>query len=395
MLNIPRYSLMASLLFSSSAYCVDFSGYIGGQQRWFYESPIDTRQPDTPLSLNTELEWYTDWNGGNDSLVFKPYVRFDSSDSERTHGDIRELYWLHVSDSWEFGVGISKVYWGVAESQHLVDIINQTDLVEAPDGEEKLGQPMLSFSTIKDWGVVDLYVLPGFRPRTYPGEDGRLRASIIIDDHPEYESSAGNKHVDIAARWGHTLGSWDIGASFFQGTSREPSFTVVTKGSDVRLRPFYEQISQYGFDAQLTTGEWLWKAETIYRHSSSNDFAAFTGGFEYTLYSISSSAIDLGLIMEYLHDTRDQDASSGLQNDFFVGSRLSWNDAASSELLMGITQDLDDSKSFAGKVEANTRMGESAKIYFEAWFFNSDDSTDPLFSLRQDSFLELSVEYYF
>ncbi|MDD7885073.1 hypothetical protein [Flavivirga sp. 57AJ16] len=37
----------------------------------------------------------------------------------------------------------------MTESNHLVDIINQTDAVETFDGEEKLGQPMVQLS----WGT--------------------------------------------------------------------------------------------------------------------------------------------------------------------------------------------------------------------------------------------------
>jgi len=34
-----------------------------------------------------------------------------------------------VADDWELTTGVSKVYWGVMEAVHLVDIINQTDFV--------------------------------------------------------------------------------------------------------------------------------------------------------------------------------------------------------------------------------------------------------------------------
>jgi len=47
-------------------------------------------------------------------------------------------------------VGINSVFWRVVESNHLVDILNQTDLIEDIDGEEKLGQPMISLSTQQD-----------------------------------------------------------------------------------------------------------------------------------------------------------------------------------------------------------------------------------------------------
>ncbi len=105
------------------------------------------------ISLAAQPEYYRAWDDGRQNFTFVPFLRWDQSDSERSHVDIRELTWLRAADNWELRVGIRKLFWGVTESQHLVDIINQTDLVEAPDGEEKLGQPMLNLALIRDWGT--------------------------------------------------------------------------------------------------------------------------------------------------------------------------------------------------------------------------------------------------
>ena len=80
----------------------------------------------------------------------------------RTHADLREAYFLlfgEIGDGeWELRVGIDQVFWGVTESQHLVDIINQIDLVEHPNGETKLGQPMVNITYSSDWGIVEFFV---------------------------------------------------------------------------------------------------------------------------------------------------------------------------------------------------------------------------------------------
>ena len=94
-------------------------------------------------------------------LYFSPFLRLDQVDENRTHWDIRELYWLYFSRVWEIRVGVRTVFWGVTELQHLVDVINQTDLVENIDGEQKLGQPMVNLALIHDWGTVELFILTG------------------------------------------------------------------------------------------------------------------------------------------------------------------------------------------------------------------------------------------
>ena len=180
-----------------------------------------------------------------------PFARWDEQDSERSHVDIRELTWIHVSDSWELRSGIRKVFWGVTESQHLVDIINQTDNLENPDGEEKLGQPMINLSFWRDWGVLDLYVLFGFRERRFPGVSGRPRLPFLIDeDAAIFESSAEQWHTDFAIRWVQSIGELELGLSHFSGTSRDPRFLPqfatdpLGFPTDLILIPVYDQIDQ-------------------------------------------------------------------------------------------------------------------------------------------------------
>jgi hypothetical protein len=146
----------------------DWSGYVAGEFLGFTENPQFSSQYNSYLSIAAEPEYIHEWNKGNDIFTFTPYAMGDNHDYRRTHTDIREFSWIHATQDWELTTGISKVFWGVTESVHLVDIINQTDLVINEDGEDKLGQPMVNLSLIRDWGVVDLFVLPGFRERTFP-----------------------------------------------------------------------------------------------------------------------------------------------------------------------------------------------------------------------------------
>ena len=46
---------------------------------------------------------------------------------------------MRSNRDWSLSIGLGKVFWGVTEFNHLVDVINQTDLVEGIDGEAKLG----------------------------------------------------------------------------------------------------------------------------------------------------------------------------------------------------------------------------------------------------------------
>ncbi|MEJ2143213.1 MAG: hypothetical protein P8Y24_12820 [Gammaproteobacteria bacterium] len=372
----------------------EWSGYVVAEYRYFSEESLSADQHDSYVSVSAQPEWFHQWDRGKQSFAFVPFIREDQYDDERSHVDIRELTWLKAAEDWELRIGIRKVFWGVTESQHLVDIINQTDLVENIDGEDKLGQPMVNLALINDWGTLDLFVLPYFRERTFPGVEGRLRTTPYVDtDNAQYESDKKEQHVDYALRWKHYIGDWDFGLSHFYGTSRDPRFVLNPVPEPVFV-PYYELIHQTGLDVQATLGAWLWKLEVIRRSSDLESYSAATGGFEYTFYGVMESAADIGLVMEYLYDDRGQLASTPFQDDLMLGVRLTLNDESSTEALVGVIDDR-DSRARMYSIEASRRFGNHWKMSLEGRWFDNIPDTDPLYSYKNDDVIQLEIAYYF
>ncbi len=386
--------LLTALLPLTAAAESELTGKVVAESRFFLQDAAYANQTDNQFSLSMEAEWFNDWNDGMDSLTFKPFFRYDSEDSERTHGDIRELLWLHVGEDWEIRTGIGKVYWGVTESQHLVDVINQTDNVEAIDGEQKLGQPMVHLSLIKEWGTIDAFILPWFRQSNFASLDGRFRPGLEVKgDQALFESGSEEKHVDLALRWSHTIEDWDVGLSYFKGTDRNAGF-VGGFDDDVYLRPYYAQMDQIGADIQATIESWLFKVEVIHRKTDADSFTAMTGGFEYTIGGAFDTVWDLGILAEYQYDERDDVVIAAGQNDLFFGSRIAFNDEDGTELLFGLVQDLDRSSSRSGLLEASSRINDNWKWRVDAWFFQSDTANEVTYVVRKDDFVQFSLEYY-
>lgn len=309
-------------------------------------------------------------------------MRIDAQDKERTHVDVRELTWVHVADSYELRTGIRKVFWGVTESQHLVDIINQTDAVENPDGEEKLGQPMINFSWQRDWGVLDLYWLIGFRERNFSGEDGRpgFPFSVLTED-AVYESSAAQYRSDFAVRWVQSFGELELGLSHFSGTNRDPSLvprlTLLNGLPDsVVLVPHYDVIEQTGIDAQYFLGDWVFKLEAISRSGQGNRYAAATIGFEKTFVGFAGSRGDLGIIAEYLYDERGSQGPALGQDDIALGFRYAFNNSAATTVLLVTLLD-NESHEYLTTFEASSRLGERLRITIEASFFGNTRRVEP------------------
>jgi len=395
-----KYFTLLLIFYSSTVLSTEWSGQIGVEVRLFSESAAYSQQHGHNSSIYIQPEFYHQYESGDSSITFVPYLRIDQHDNERTHADIRELTWVNVQDNLEWRVGIRKVFWGVTESQHLVDIINQTDSVDSTDGEEKLGQPMLNLSYITDIGSFDFFVLPYFRERTFAGKDGRLRSQPYVDTSTVfYESSEKEKHIDYAIRWAHSIDEWDLGVSYFNGTSRDPRFIAATdsSGSSV-LNPYYDVIQQAGVDLQATYGSWLWKLESIHRAgiggSSNNSYNAFTGGVEYTFYSVIGEATDVGLVFEYLRDDRGESATTPFQKDVMLGVRFNLNDEQSTDALIGVIKDL-DKDSVIYSFEANRRLTNNLKLSVEARKYSNLTSNDVLYSYLNDDYVQIDLVYYF
>jgi hypothetical protein len=378
----------------------DLTGSVAGELRVFPNAAAFPGQDDATLSPSAlaEPELTYEWNDGTDRLTLAPFLRWDGHNGNRSHADLREASWLHIGEDWDLVVGLDKVFWGVTESRHLIDIINQDDRVEDIDGEDKLGQAMVNLNLLRDWGTTSIFVLPGFRERTFPESDARLRGpSPIADDDASFDSGAEDRHVDLALRWAHTVEDWDIGLSHFQGTSREPRLLPRPRaGGGTEFLPHYDQIDQTGLDLQLTRDAWLWKLEAMTRGGHGDRFLAAVGGLEYTRFGIFGTGADLGLLAEYLYDGRDQDRApaTSANDDIFLGTRLALNDAQDTSALLGAVIDR-DSQATLLFVEAERRIGDSWKVELEGRFLLNMPDDDPQAGIRDDDFITLRLSWFF
>ncbi len=393
-------ALLAAMPASQNALAQDsdwsFSGDVGLGLRSFDDAVFAGQAMkvrdgglEASLALNFEADWYSE----NSRVSIQPFLRLDSADAERSHFDLREAYWAYEGEGWEVLTGFNKVFWGVTESRHLVDIINQTDLVEDLDQEQKLGQPMISLALERDWGLLELFAMPYFRERTFPGIEGRLRTPLVVDTESAiYESSAEQHHTDIAIRWSHYFGDVDIGVSAFRGTGREPGFSLSSDG--LTLVPIYHQVTQLGVDLQYTRDAWLWKLEAIGRDGLDDRFFASVAGFEYTFYGINEGSSDLGVIVEYLHDDRGpSEPQTAFDDDVFLAARWALNDIQDTSVLAGVVLDTNESEWFFS-LEAKRRIGEDYVAEARVRIFNGDPAGQ-LFVFDQEDYVELSLAKYF
>ncbi|MDP2123263.1 MAG: hypothetical protein Q8J92_02675 [Parvibaculum sp.] len=371
-------------------------GYVEPELQAFVESGSQPEQRRWNASVAAEVSFESFWDNSNQWVIVKPFARWDMRDGNRTHVDMREAKYARAIDNWEFRIGIDKVFWGVTEAVHLVDIINQTDLVESIDGEEKLGQPMVMVSTVQDFGTFTGYLLPYFRERTFASRSGRPSLDLPVDEtQTQYESGAKQNHIDFALRYANTFDIWDVGLGYFQGTNRAPLLLPgLDAGGNLVLIPYYAQAKRISTDIQATSGAWLYKFEGFWQNQVGEQHLQATGGIEYTFYSIFDTASDVGLVAEYVWDDRGANMQNPFANDVFLALRWTPNDAASTAVLAGTTVDL-DTQALGFSIEAQRRFGEDYFVSLEGRFFANVPRRDPLYSFSDDSFVQLRIARYF
>lgn len=399
-IKLSRIVLIGALLLANPVKSAEVLGSVGVEGLKFLQDAQQTEQQNLYGSLVVEPEFFTALNA-NSEFKAKLFYRHDSQSESRSHGDIRELMLYHYADDWEFNVGIGKVFWGVTESRHLVDVINQIDNIESLDDEQRLGQPMLHYKWIRDWGTLDFFALPYFRELEFAKADLRPNLGLKVGS-AQYQDAAKERHIDLAARWSHTIDDVDMAVSYFNGTHRTPLLTPTIKNQQLILQPLYVQTQQLGLEAQLIYEDWLFKFEGLHRASYELDRAqklqqkrsnAMVAGFEYTFYGVQDSAHDIGFIGEYLFD--EWQAQTPFQRDWFSGLRWVWNDVRGTEILLGQIFDLDDATQI-WQLEASRRLNEVWKASMMArWAVNLDKDNAFFNVLDQQDQVSIKLDYFF
>jgi hypothetical protein len=368
------------------------TGSIGVELRIFPDDPEFAGQRDETFhpSIFGKLDLGWTWDGGRQKVLITPYGRYDVYDDRRTHYDLREASYAYRGDGFDVLIGAHQVFWGRAESRHLVNVINQVDLVENFDGEEYLGQPMVNLNISDDWGKLGLYGMTGFRERTFPARDARLRGPIPVDVHNEiYQRDAEEWAPDFAVRYENSINAVDFGFSYFHGTNREPFFMPC----GTLLCPFYELMNQAAVDGSYVIGDFVFKAEALYRWGHSDPFFATVFGGEYTIKNAFDDDIDVGLLLEYNHDDRNAtNPGTVFDNDVFGGVRFTFRDKSDTQVLFGALVDVENGSTYA-YVESSTRLDDDWRAGVEGRLFSGDDG-DPIDLVDHDSYIAVKVTRY-
>src|SRR5688572_23788303 len=205
---------------------VRLSGWLESELRLFPRDGLYDAQRHAYPALGGELRATGTLAGGAHRWALTAFARGDVEDGHRSHVELREASWTWQPARWQVRTGMLTTFWGVTESNRLVDVVNQRDQREAPDVDAKLGQPGIAWTGPAASGTLEIFALTYQRPRVFDLGNGRFRSPPTFVSAPLYESAAGRHRIDWAGRWSTRARALDFGLSHFWGTSREPDFTA-------------------------------------------------------------------------------------------------------------------------------------------------------------------------
>jgi hypothetical protein len=161
-------------------------------------------------------------------------------------------------------------------------------------------------------------------------------------------------------------------------------------------------INQVGVDIQGAVGKWLFKLEAMTRDVPGKRFAAAVAGLEYTESDIWGSGADLGLLLEYQYDGREKLSRTTLtnslptpnNNDIFAGLRLALNDEQNSQVLVGVTVDI-DTRATITSIKGSRRFGDNWKVEVESLAFFHVPQSDILIGPSRDDYVQIRLIRFF
>lgn len=368
---------------------IQLSGWLEAEVRLFPQAGLYAPQRQVYPALGGELRLAGALGERKHRWAITGFARGDVDDRHRSHVELREASWTWQPGAWQLRGGMLMEFWGVTESNRLVDVVNQRDQREAPDADAKLGQPGIAWTGRAAAGTLEILALAYHRPLAFGFDNGRFRPPPTFVSAPDYESAAGRRRVDWAGRWSTRARALDIGLSHFWGTSREPAFR-----GDETPRPRYSVMHQTGLDAQLTLGALLMKVEAIHRHEDGHAFGAVTTGGEYALGNVAGTGGDIVVYAELALDQRRARTLTGLDRDLFLAARWSPNDEAGTELTVGGTLDLARGAHVV-RIEGSRRWSGNWRLVGETHLIGRQRAPEFGHLMRRDSFVRAAIARHF
>jgi hypothetical protein len=357
--------------------------------RYYFNEHDKNHTVENQLSHGVKAE--AKFNYKFDQLKFNSHIftNWNSADESRRYSDIREANISFRHNELTFGAGINTFFWGVSESINVVNVLNQSDMLESIDGKVKLGQTFVSVKTRIINNDVSFYYLPSFTEQDFPE---RPSYGLPVYDGALYEDN--KKRGGFAARSLFYVDQLEFAVSYFNGTRRSP---LLIKQASIpsHLIPYYLQTENLMFDGVYLAEDFTLKLEAKMGREEHSGFITANFGIEYPSYAFSNYIEEIVFIAEYVFDDRGLSSETHGQNDLFIGAKFDFGDNKSGRVRTLYSYDFDYRGQYA-EISYQYRLNDYFRIQVKAMKVLTAEPNDRrLYALTGEEFVKFSLHYAF
>ncbi|MDF1884094.1 hypothetical protein JHD49_09100 [Sulfurimonas sp. SAG-AH-194-C21] len=347
-------------------------------------------------------------------------IEDDNQQTDRSFIRVDELYAQYDFEDDQILFGKNIRFWGALEVRNITDNFNSDELRVDPFYKDKLGSWNASYSHFTENGelsiIVKLYeqsrqmsafpYVYYYFPSTVQTPIGT--APLVYDN--ELLSQEGSTRPSVYLKYSASTDSdypIDYSVIFENGYDSQRYYTQKFNidSNSLSIQENAYLVNKFLTYNTMVVNATLIKLEAVYADVINNDkisdYIHLGLGVEHTMTQVYKEA-NLGLIAEYYsYTTLENDKYNDLklfelfQNDLFIGTRYTLNDAQDSALIGGVIIDLDyDEQVYY--IEYETRLADIIKVNFDYRYIQPSKDTATAFNLMGvHERLSLKLGYYF
>ncbi len=326
---------------------------------------------------------------------------YSSEYKERRYLLLNELYVSKEFDDYVVSLGKKIKYWGELEGYNIADIYNQKNYLKDPfDKSAKYGAIGADITRYLDENSIELGVKFYEDDNSYPqGHTPYSPFPISYDKRLQLSDKRYTPTVYLSANI--------LSDEYLDSETK----VILLRGYDTKrdiIPSSLYSLSQYAYRvnkalllSHIIYADTIFKTELSYTdvidYTPMSDYTQLSFGVEKSFYEIAKT--DITLYTEYyrsiyMDDTKvkNVDISEIYDNDLFLAMRINFNDVRSSELKLGVLQDLTKDERIL-KAEANSRVFDSFMLHGEYLHIVSNTANTLLSKFDNSSRFMLGVKY--
>jgi len=326
---------------------------------------------------------------------------YSSEYKDRRYLLLNELYISKEFDDYEVSIGKKIKYWGELEGYNVADIYNQKNYLKDPfDKNAKYGAIGADITRYFDENSLELGVKFYEDDIAYPqGVTPYSPFPIFYEKRLQFSSKRYTPTLYLNANL--------VNDEYLDNEIK----MILLHGYDTKrnlILNSHFSLSQYAYRvnkalllSHIIYLDTIFKTELSYTdvidYTPMSDYTQLSFGVEKSFYEISKT--DMTLYAEYYRyiyadntKVKNVDISEIYDNDLFLAMRINFNDVRSSELKLGVLQDLTKDERIL-KAEANSRVFDSFMLHGEYLHIVSNTANTLLSKFDNSSRFILGVKY--